>query len=291
MCALLPWGTCVAGPVTKQVCFCLQLPSVEDVQFWDSPEKAGWMQSQGEVIKSWRRRWFVLKQGFLFRFSSPDINVTSKPRGVVDLSKVTDVSEARTQTSKPNSLKLSTETGGYVAYVCDSETELVEWFSALEGAVARIVKLVGLTSLLGLPIEFFLFTQGPPADRRAMSHSSICKGFICPQVAGVEEEEAPRAKDTSQSEWAKQLQKGFNSASGGGAQSKPRDSNPMVQIVGYDIGGGGAGPSSSRPASGGYGADSGGYSSEREYGNSGRYKYGNIAGVWTVLILQTDIYT
>lgn len=122
----------------------LQLPTVEEVEFWRDPEKAGWMQSQGEVIKSWRRRWFVLKQGFLFRFSGPDISSSTKPRGVVDLSKVTDVSEARDQTSRQNSLKLSTETG-YVAYVCDSETELVEWFSALEGAVSQIVRKVSIS--------------------------------------------------------------------------------------------------------------------------------------------------
>ena len=119
----------------------MQLPTVEEVEFWRDPEKAGWMQSQGDVIKSWRRRWFVLKQGFLFRFASPDVNSSSKPRGVVDLSKVTDVGEAREQTGRGNSLKLSTETG-HVAYVCDSETELVEWFSALEGAVSKIVKQV-----------------------------------------------------------------------------------------------------------------------------------------------------
>ncbi len=52
------------------------------------PEKAGWLQSQGEHIKNWRRRWFVLKDGFLFRFASADVSATSKPRGVVDLSKV-----------------------------------------------------------------------------------------------------------------------------------------------------------------------------------------------------------
>ncbi len=44
----------------------MQLTQVEDVEFWRNPEKQGWMHSQGEVIKSWRRRWFVLKQVMLF---------------------------------------------------------------------------------------------------------------------------------------------------------------------------------------------------------------------------------
>ena len=64
-----------------------QLPSAEDVEFWVAPEKAGWLQSQGEHIKTWRRRWFVLKQGYLFRFGSQEVTSASKPRGLVDLSK------------------------------------------------------------------------------------------------------------------------------------------------------------------------------------------------------------
>ncbi len=66
----------------------LQLPTADEVEFWKNPEKAGWLQSQGEVVKSWRKRWFVLKQGFLFRFMSPSVTSTTKPRGIVDLSKV-----------------------------------------------------------------------------------------------------------------------------------------------------------------------------------------------------------
>jgi hypothetical protein len=52
----------------------LQLPSVDSVEYWRSPDKAGWLQSQSEVMKMWRRRWFVLKQGYLFRFLSPDVS-------------------------------------------------------------------------------------------------------------------------------------------------------------------------------------------------------------------------
>ena len=44
-----------------------QLPSADDVKYWDKPDKAGWLQSQAEHLKTWRKRWFVLKQGYLFR--------------------------------------------------------------------------------------------------------------------------------------------------------------------------------------------------------------------------------
>ena len=73
--------------MTRQV-MRAQLPTADEAEFWVDPEKAGWLQSQGEHIKNWRRRWFVLKDGFLFRFASADVAVASKPRGVVDLSKV-----------------------------------------------------------------------------------------------------------------------------------------------------------------------------------------------------------
>lgn len=57
------------------------------MEFWAEPEKEGWLQSQGDHLRTWRRRWFVLKDGFLFRFGSADVAPASKPRGVVDLSK------------------------------------------------------------------------------------------------------------------------------------------------------------------------------------------------------------
>ena len=43
---------------------------------------------QGDHIKTWRRRWFILKQGYMFRFATPDVSPSTKPRGLVDLSKV-----------------------------------------------------------------------------------------------------------------------------------------------------------------------------------------------------------
>lgn len=115
--------------------------SADDVQFWIYPEKEGWMFSQGEVIKTWRRRWFVLKSGYLFRFLNNDIDASSKPRGIVDLSTVTDIAEGSSVTGKPHSLKLSTATG-YVCYLTDSETDLVEWLSVLDKAHTEIVKRV-----------------------------------------------------------------------------------------------------------------------------------------------------
>lgn len=51
-----------------------QLPSIDSVEFWHGAEKSGWLHSQGDVVKTWRKRWFVLKSGYLFRFMGPDVS-------------------------------------------------------------------------------------------------------------------------------------------------------------------------------------------------------------------------
>lgn len=102
------------------------MQSAEDVEYWRGAEKSGWMYSQGEVIKTWRRRWFVLKKGFLFRFADQNVDAISKPRGIVDLTNVQDVADGRDATSKPNSIKLSTARGQVRSCCCDvSSSRLV----------------------------------------------------------------------------------------------------------------------------------------------------------------------
>ncbi len=82
----------------------------------------------------------MLKQGYLFRFINASVSESIKPRGVVDLSKVQDVKAASSVINKPNSFQVKTSTGGSVCYIADTETELVEWMSALDLAVQKICK-------------------------------------------------------------------------------------------------------------------------------------------------------
>jgi hypothetical protein len=70
------------------------------------------------------------------------VSESTKPRGVVDLGKVQDVRDGRASTGKANSIQLKTASGGSVCYVCDTETEQVEWMSGLEGAMQKILKRV-----------------------------------------------------------------------------------------------------------------------------------------------------
>ena len=66
----------------------------DSIEFWTQAEKSGWMMSQGEHIKTWRKRFFILKQRHLFRFLAADVNSSTKTRGVIDLSKLTDIKES-----------------------------------------------------------------------------------------------------------------------------------------------------------------------------------------------------
>lgn len=226
------------------------LLTADQVEFWHHPEKAGWMHSQGEHIKTWRKRWFVLKQGFLFRFASNDVSSSSKPRGIVDLSTVTDVSDGSGATGRPNSIKVSTATG-YICYLCENETSQVEWISALEGAVARIVKLVA-----GVDEE---------AEAAAAAKPKSWAEQLERTYASVGSSSATR--------------RGGSSGDGGGPSR-----SQMVSIVSYDGPSGGAGGGARGGASGrsGYG---GGHSGGGSGGSDYSYvtvDYGSIAGATAV---------
>lgn len=105
----------------------------------------------------------MLKDRFLFRFLNATIDPTSRPRGVVNLSKATDVSDASRETGaeirptqrrrarpdalpathdlalacaagKSTSICITTDTDKHI-FLTSSETEAVEWISAIENAI------------------------------------------------------------------------------------------------------------------------------------------------------------
>lgn len=52
-----------------------------------------------------------------------------------------EVSSGQSVTNRANSIKLGREKG-FVVYLADSETEMVEWMSALEGTVSRLMRII-----------------------------------------------------------------------------------------------------------------------------------------------------
>lgn len=122
-----------------------------------------------------------------------------------------------------------------VCYLCDSETEQVEWLSALEGTVLRIVR-----SAAGVDED------APPA-------------------ASVSAKPPRPARDEKQhnSEWARKLEAGFSSSSArGGGGAADLGSNPMVKVVGFDSAGQGGDYGGAQPSQyNDYSSSGAGYSS------------------------------
>lgn len=113
----------------------------ENVQFWSAPERAGWLTKQGDYIKTWRRRWFVLKQGQLLWFKDSSINAASKPRGVVPVGSCLTVKGAEDALNKAFAFELSTKTDT-VYFIADSEKEKEEWINSIGRSIVQHSKSV-----------------------------------------------------------------------------------------------------------------------------------------------------
>ena len=114
-------------------------PPSSSIVFWHEPDFSGWMQSQGEVIKTWRKRWFVLKDGYLFRFSGPEnVGPEATPRGVLDLSTVSSVNADGT---REFGIRVVTSSGT-VNFLAENTDGQVQWISALEEGVSSVLRKV-----------------------------------------------------------------------------------------------------------------------------------------------------
>ncbi|KAK6935738.1 Pleckstrin homology domain [Dillenia turbinata] len=108
----------------------------EGIEFWSNPERTGWLTKQGEYIKTWRRRWFVLKQGKLFWFKDSYISRVSKPRGVIPVSKCLTVKGAEDVLNKQYAFELSTSQDT-MYFIADSEKEKEEWINAIGRSIVQ----------------------------------------------------------------------------------------------------------------------------------------------------------
>ncbi|GAB2274460.1 hypothetical protein Dimus_009229 [Dionaea muscipula] len=114
-------------------------PNPEDyagVQYWSNSERAGWLTKQGEYIKTWRRRWFVLKQGKLFWFKDSAVTRTSIPRGVIPVATCVTVKGAEDVLNKPFAFQLSVN-GGTMYFIADSEGEKEEWINSIGRSIVQ----------------------------------------------------------------------------------------------------------------------------------------------------------
>jgi len=107
-----------------------------DVEFWHGAERAGWLMKQGEYIKTWRRRWFVLKQGKIFWFKSDVITPDSQPRGVIEVNKCLSIKGAEDRVNKAHAFEISTVEES-MFFIADSDKEKEDWINAVGRAIVR----------------------------------------------------------------------------------------------------------------------------------------------------------
>ncbi|PIA59350.1 hypothetical protein AQUCO_00400321v1 [Aquilegia coerulea] len=106
------------------------------VEFWTNPERTGWLTKQGEYIKTWRRRWFVLKQGKLFWFKESQVNRSSKPRGVIPVGTCLTVKGAEDVLNKQFAFELSTNSET-MYFIADSDKEKEEWINSIGRSIVQ----------------------------------------------------------------------------------------------------------------------------------------------------------
>ncbi|KAJ6795193.1 putative pleckstrin homology domain-containing protein 1 [Iris pallida] len=107
------------------------------VEFWSDPERTGWLNKQGEYIKTWRRRWFVLKQGKLFWFKDSAVTRASVPRGVVPVATCLTVKGAEDSLNRQFAFEISTPGGDTMYFIADSEKEKEEWINSIGRAIVQ----------------------------------------------------------------------------------------------------------------------------------------------------------
>jgi hypothetical protein len=106
------------------------------VEFWNNPERSGWLMKQGEFIKTWRRRWFVLKQGRIFWFKEQQLTPYSKSRGVIPVSSCLTVKGAEDVLNKQFAFELSTNRDT-MYFIADTDKEKEDWINAIGRSIVH----------------------------------------------------------------------------------------------------------------------------------------------------------
>ena len=90
----------------------------------------------GEFIKTWRKRWFVLKDGKIFWFKEGTVTRSSKARGCISIDQCLSVKGAEDVINKPHAFELSTKSDT-MYFIANSEKEKEDWINAVGKAIVR----------------------------------------------------------------------------------------------------------------------------------------------------------
>jgi len=102
-----------------------QTPIYVNPRLWKSPMKEGYLVKQGHIIKSWKKRWFVLQNDMLFYFESPNDEF---PIDFIQLSGC----EIAIYEQKQFTIKLATTLDPKIFYLSGkSKVEIEQWIQAI----------------------------------------------------------------------------------------------------------------------------------------------------------------
>eukprot|EP00301_Raphidiophrys_heterophryoidea_P016435 c2600_g1_i1.p1 GENE.c2600_g1_i1~~c2600_g1_i1.p1 ORF type:complete len:144 (-),score=5.10 c2600_g1_i1:341-772(-) len=96
-------------------------------------DRCGYMTKLGNVVRNWRRRWFVLSGNTLSYFKNRE---DTTPAGVIDLRYCRTVKVCMDNVGRPYTLEVAIPNRTYYLS-CDEEDEMNEWLGAISRAVIR----------------------------------------------------------------------------------------------------------------------------------------------------------
>ncbi|KAE8720213.1 Pleckstrin-like proteiny domain-containing protein 1 [Hibiscus syriacus] len=96
-----------------------------------------WRAATGDYIKTWRRRWFVLKQGDLLWFKDPaSVSRRSAPRGFVSVGECLTVKGAEDIVYKAFAFELSTR-DSTMYFIANTEKEKEDWINSIGRSIVQ----------------------------------------------------------------------------------------------------------------------------------------------------------
>lgn len=115
--------------------------------------KAGYLTKQGGQIKSWKRRWFVLRESTLAYYKD---NQSDVPLGLIPLAHCTSIDLVSRKVSKPNAFEVKTPDRVYLL-VADTAEILWEWVPLCQAAISKQEYVDNFSLFLFSYFSLFLF--------------------------------------------------------------------------------------------------------------------------------------
>ncbi|CAI5498105.1 unnamed protein product [Closterium sp. Naga37s-1] len=176
-------------------------PSPQSIEFWKDPERSGWLTKQGEYIKTWRRRWFVLKEGHMFWFKDDKVSKDSQPRGVINVGRCLTIKGAEDVINRAHAFELSTS-NDTLFFIADSDKEKEDWINSVGRAIVRHSRSVTDYEVLDYDCRSHTRGAAPPAATTPPSAAAAAGAGLDPPSDPSASDSASEAKEERPSDAA-----------------------------------------------------------------------------------------